>query len=176
MRRHFASHRACAATLPHTAHAPPPPDPPPSAPFEPEAEVGHNTFRFRLWRRPEGGSAACSVGDSDRDSAAMDSEFSDAEAAAGGEENAPVYCVCRKPDINCFMIGCDNCNEWFHGDCINITEKMAKAIREWYCHQCREKDATLEIRYRHKKWREKERDPEGVKAQELALEQGRAAK
>ncbi|XP_074427849.1 CXXC-type zinc finger protein 1-like, partial [Larus michahellis] len=106
----------------------------------------------------------------------MDSEFSDAEAGPGGEENAPVYCVCRKPDINCFMIGCDNCNEWFHGDCINITEKMAKAIREWYCLQCREKDPTLEIRYRHKKWREKEREHESAKAQELALEQGRAAK
>ncbi|XP_039567134.1 CXXC-type zinc finger protein 1 [Passer montanus] len=102
----------------------------------------------------------------------MDSEFSDAEAAPGGEENAPVYCVCRKPDINCFMIGCDNCNEWFHGDCINITERMAKAIREWYCRQCREKDPSLEIRYRHKKWREKEH--EGAKGQEL--EQGRAAK
>lgn len=33
--------------------------------------------------------------------------------------------------------GCDNCNEWFHGDCIRITEKMAKAIREWYCLECR---------------------------------------
>ncbi|XP_066840889.1 CXXC-type zinc finger protein 1 isoform X2 [Anser cygnoides] len=106
----------------------------------------------------------------------MDSEFSDAEAGPGGEENAPVYCVCRKPDINCFMIGCDNCNEWFHGDCINITEKMAKAIREWYCLQCREKDPGLEIRYRHKKSREKEREHESAKAQELALEQGRAAK
>uniref|UniRef100_A0A8U7NW87 CXXC-type zinc finger protein 1 n=1 Tax=Corvus moneduloides TaxID=1196302 RepID=A0A8U7NW87_CORMO len=70
------------------------------------------------------------------------------------------------------MIGCDNCNEWFHGDCINITERMAKAIREWYCRQCREKDPSLEIRYRHKKWREKEH--EGAKGQEL--EQGRAAK
>ncbi|XP_078003883.1 CXXC-type zinc finger protein 1 isoform X2 [Phascolarctos cinereus] len=88
-----------------------------------------------------------------------ETEFSDPEpGAAGGEEarsenveNAPIYCVCRKPDINCFMIGCDNCNEWFHGDCIKITEKMAKAIREWYCLQCREKDPKLEIRYRHKK-------------------------
>ncbi|XP_064296636.1 CXXC-type zinc finger protein 1-like isoform X1 [Phalacrocorax carbo] len=106
----------------------------------------------------------------------MDSEFSDAEAGPGGEENAPVYCVCRKPDINCFMIGCDNCNEWFHGDCINITEKMAKAIREWYCRQCREKDPALEIRYRHKKWREKEREQEGGKAPEPPTEQGRAAK
>lgn len=34
----------------------------------------------------------------------------------------------------------------------------------------------MEIRYRHKKWREKEREHESVKAQELALEQGRAAK
>lgn len=33
--------------------------------------------------------------------------------------------------------GCDNCNEWFHGHCINITEKMAKAIQEWYCMSCR---------------------------------------
>lgn len=33
--------------------------------------------------------------------------------------------------------GCDNCNEWFHGHCINITEKTAKAIREWYCMRCR---------------------------------------
>ncbi|KYO23989.1 CXXC-type zinc finger protein 1 isoform C [Alligator mississippiensis] len=123
---------------------------------------------------------------------AMDSEFSDAEPAGASEEtrsengeNAPVYCICRKPDINCFMIGCDNCNEWFHGDCINITEKMAKAIREWYCLQCREKDPSLEIRYRHKKSKEKERDHERdrpdkddlrKKAQELGIDQARGSK
>ncbi|XP_063792175.1 CXXC-type zinc finger protein 1 isoform X5 [Pseudophryne corroboree] len=93
-----------------------------------------------------------------------ESEFSDPDLVGLGEtengENAPVYCVCRKPDINCFMIGCDHCNEWFHGDCINITEKMAKAIREWYCMQCREKHPHLEIKYRHKKSKDRERDPE----------------
>lgn len=52
--------------------------------------------------------------------------------------------------------GCDNCNEWFHGDCIRITEKMAKAIREWYCRECQEKDPKLEIRYRLKKSRERD--------------------
>ncbi|KAM6474734.1 CXXC-type zinc finger protein 1-like isoform 7-T7 [Liasis olivaceus] len=119
-------------------------------------------------------------------------EFSDPDLAVLGEEsksengeNAPVYCICRKPDINCFMIGCDHCNEWFHGHCINITEKMAKAIREWYCMQCRERDPTLEIRYRHKKSKEKDREGEReraekdemrVKAQELALEQSRNSK
>ncbi|KAM8793706.1 CXXC-type zinc finger protein 1-like [Eudromia elegans] len=123
----------------------------------------------------------------------LDSEFSDAEAPPGGaqeedeeedeeeeeeEENAPVYCVCRKPDINCFMIGCDGCNEWFHGECINITERMAKGIREWYCQGCREKDPSLEIRYRHKKSREREpeRDKGELCAKGQELEQGRAAK
>ncbi|EDL09539.1 CXXC finger 1 (PHD domain), isoform CRA_d [Mus musculus] len=93
----------------------------------------------------------------------MEGDGSDLEPPDAGDdsksengENAPIYCICRKPDINCFMIGCDNCNEWFHGDCIRITEKMAKAIREWYCRECREKDPKLEIRYRHKKCRERD--------------------
>uniref|UniRef100_A0A673GW92 CXXC-type zinc finger protein 1 n=1 Tax=Sinocyclocheilus rhinocerous TaxID=307959 RepID=A0A673GW92_9TELE len=70
--------------------------------------------------------------------------------------NARVYCVCRKPDINCFMIGCDNCNDWFHGDCIKISEKIAKTIRVWYCEKCRSKNESLEIKFRPKKSREKE--------------------
>uniref|UniRef100_A0A8C2WAN2 CXXC finger protein 1a n=1 Tax=Cyclopterus lumpus TaxID=8103 RepID=A0A8C2WAN2_CYCLU len=41
----------------------------------------------------------------------------------------PVYCVCRKSDINCFMIGCDSCTEWFHGNCVGVSEKAAKSIR-----------------------------------------------
>lgn len=94
----------------------------------------------------------------------MDSEMSDMDQTSAADnprdgENAPLYCICRKPDINCFMIGCDNCNEWFHGHCINVTEKMAKAIREWYCHQCQEMDPSLEIRYR-KKNRDKDVDSE----------------
>ncbi|KAJ8393490.1 hypothetical protein AAFF_G00059630 [Aldrovandia affinis] len=100
----------------------------------------------------------------------MDSEVSDFDQPMGcmeGEngENAPVYCICRKPDINCFMIGCDNCNEWFHGDCIHVTEKMAKAIREWYCEKCRGKNDTLEIKYRPKKTREKETEMERLEKQ-----------
>uniref|UniRef100_A0A673GYC0 CXXC-type zinc finger protein 1 n=1 Tax=Sinocyclocheilus rhinocerous TaxID=307959 RepID=A0A673GYC0_9TELE len=90
-------------------------------------------------------------------------EFSFPESSSVGDngENAPLYCICRKPDINCFMIGCDNCNEWFHGHCINVTEKMAKAIREWYCNQCQELDPSLLIRYR-KKNRDKDVEPERV--------------
>lgn len=40
----------------------------------------------------------------------QDSEMSDIDPAPGPEtssmegENAPLYCICRKPDINCFMM------------------------------------------------------------------------
>ncbi|XP_066500662.1 CXXC-type zinc finger protein 1a isoform X2 [Hoplias malabaricus] len=83
----------------------------------------------------------------------------------GVNPNAQLYCICRKPDINCFMIGCDNCNEWFHGDCINISEKMAKTIRVWYCEVCRSKDDSLEIKLRPKKCRDKDVEADGNDSQ-----------
>uniref|UniRef100_A0A8C1W0W5 CXXC-type zinc finger protein 1 n=1 Tax=Cyprinus carpio TaxID=7962 RepID=A0A8C1W0W5_CYPCA len=84
--------------------------------------------------------------------------------------NAPVYCVCRKPDFNCFMIACENCSEWFHGDCINISEKIAKTIRVWYCEKCRSKNESLEIKFRPKKSREKEAEQDGTDNQQDTLD------
>ncbi|MCI4380584.1 hypothetical protein PGIGA_G00241650 [Pangasianodon gigas] len=100
----------------------------------------------------------------------MDSETSEFDLHSGPEMsmnqgNAPVYCICRKPDINCFMIGCDNCNEWFHGDCINISEKMAKSIRVWYCEKCRSNDDSLETKFRSKKSRDRESDGDEMERQ-----------
>ena len=37
-----------------------------------------------------------------------------------------VYCVCRSTDISRFMIGCDKCDEWYHGDCIDVSAEDAK--------------------------------------------------
>ncbi|XP_037540372.1 CXXC-type zinc finger protein 1 [Nematolebias whitei] len=73
--------------------------------------------------------------------------------------SSAVYCVCRKPDINCFMIGCDSCTDWFHGDCIGVSERAAKTIQVWFCPSCRDRNPTLENRYRQKKNQEVE--PEG---------------
>ncbi|KAM4609889.1 CXXC-type zinc finger protein 1a [Polymixia lowei] len=58
-----------------------------------------------------------------------------------------------------------SCNEWFHGDCIGISEKAAKCIRVWFCEPCRGKDGSLEIKYRPKKNKEKE-DQEAEPEQE----------
>ena len=43
-------------------------------------------------------------------------------------ENEPnkLCCICQKPKKNRFMISCDTCSEWFHGNCVGI--KMKKGI------------------------------------------------
>lgn len=47
-----------------------------------------------------------------------------------------------------FCSACDACEEWYHGDCINITEKEAKHIKHYYCQGCKEEDPTLQTVFR----------------------------
>ncbi|XP_045116189.1 CXXC-type zinc finger protein 1-like isoform X2 [Portunus trituberculatus] len=68
-----------------------------------------------------------------------------------GLKDEQVYCVCRTSDVSRFMIGCDKCEEWYHGDCINVTESEANKIRKFFCQRCRLKEPTLEIKYKQKK-------------------------
>lgn len=44
--------------------------------------------------------------------------------------------------------GCDGCEEWYHGDCINISEKEAKHIKHYYCQKCKEEDPSLQTIFR----------------------------
>lgn len=64
-----------------------------------------------------------------------------AGSSGGGsdEENKEegVYCICRTSDTSRFMIGCDNCNEWYHGDCISITPEFSRNISKFFCLLCR---------------------------------------
>ncbi|CAO3694579.1 unnamed protein product [Rhizopus stolonifer] len=52
------------------------------------------------------------------------------------EENT-LYCICKRPyDIPRFMIACDKCDQWFHGECINISEKQGEFIDFYFCQNC----------------------------------------
>ena len=46
------------------------------------------------------------------------------------------YCICGGTDRGTFMIQCDECREWFHGSCVNVTPVMAKDIGIYECPQC----------------------------------------
>lgn len=35
-----------------------------------------------------------------------------------------------------FYVGCDICTNWFHGDCVNITEEQSRNISEFICDEC----------------------------------------
>lgn len=36
-----------------------------------------------------------------------------------------------------FYIGCDLCTNWYHGDCVGITEKEAKKMDDYICVECK---------------------------------------
>ena len=48
----------------------------------------------------------------------------------------PIYCICRKPWNNEFMIGCDYCGEWYHGKCVKVSPRKAKKIDLYKCLEC----------------------------------------
>ncbi|XP_039965704.1 nucleosome-remodeling factor subunit NURF301 isoform X1 [Bactrocera tryoni] len=57
-----------------------------------------------------------------------------------------LYCICRTPyDDTKFYVGCDLCSNWFHGDCVNITEEASKKLSEFICEDCKRARETQEL-------------------------------
>lgn len=51
-------------------------------------------------------------------------------------DNGP-YCLCRGPDDHRWMICCENCEDWFHGECINMDKGIGEAlIEKFICPLC----------------------------------------
>ena len=50
-----------------------------------------------------------------------------------------VYCSCRQPYQNRFMIQCDFCDEWYHGSCVNVTVTEALRIDKYKCPDCQQR-------------------------------------
>lgn len=61
-------------------------------------------------------------------------------SSVGGHTSAEeIRCICENPrvDYGTFMIACDGCSTWFHGDCVGIKE--SDQVEEWYCRRCRKR-------------------------------------
>merc|ERR1711902_271820 len=53
------------------------------------------------------------------------------------KEGEQLYCLCRQPyDESQFYIGCESCEDWFHGRCIGILQAEAEKIEEYVCPKC----------------------------------------
>ncbi|KAI7861114.1 PLU-1-like protein-domain-containing protein [Circinella umbellata] len=46
-----------------------------------------------------------------------------------------VYCLCRTPESG-LMIECDLCHEWYHGPCVKVSRREAKAQTSYVCPIC----------------------------------------
>uniref|UniRef100_W5N7Z1 Bromodomain PHD finger transcription factor n=1 Tax=Lepisosteus oculatus TaxID=7918 RepID=W5N7Z1_LEPOC len=54
------------------------------------------------------------------------------------KKDTKLYCVCKTPyDESKFYIGCDLCTNWYHGECVGITEKEAKKMDDYICNECK---------------------------------------
>lgn len=75
-----------------------------------------------------------------------DDDFDDVMSGDGfdsdEDEDDPdrLWCVCREPHNNRFMICCDKCEDWFHGKCVGVTRAMGRQLEikglEWICPKC----------------------------------------
>ncbi|XP_020817762.1 uncharacterized protein LOC110191293 isoform X2 [Drosophila serrata] len=71
------------------------------------------------------------------------SQSNDPEASESQEDDDDpnkLWCVCRQPHNNRFMICCDLCEDWFHGTCVGVTKAMGTDMEDkgidWKCPKC----------------------------------------
>lgn len=79
-------------------------------------------------------------------SAAADDDEDDGGDEDDESDSGP-YCICRGPDNHRFMIACERCEDWFHGDCIKMDKYTGEnLVQQYICPNCT--DATHITRYK----------------------------
>ncbi|XP_063968609.1 zinc finger protein 184-like isoform X3 [Lytechinus pictus] len=68
-------------------------------------------------------------------------EADQAEHDTGNDDDPEkLWCICRQPYDEKFMICCDKCEDWFHGKCVNVKKKEGKRMERenisWMCPKC----------------------------------------
>ncbi|KAI8357789.1 hypothetical protein BD560DRAFT_197126 [Blakeslea trispora] len=82
-----------------------------------------------------------------------------------------LYCLCRQPyDVARFMIACDRCDDWFHGECIGIKETESEFIDLYYCDSCSKATG------KETSWKPKCSNPNCFKAARISLSTGHLSK
>ena len=106
------------------------------------------------------------------------------------------YCICRRA-YSGFMIGCDECEEWYHGSCVGISESRADrfdkyacirccitksfrstakdavgVVRKWTCPKDMKKARQVEAQKHQRKVRKETKDIEKLQGEIRALEEG----
>ncbi|ROW10344.1 hypothetical protein VMCG_01980 [Cytospora schulzeri] len=81
------------------------------------------------------------------------SGFPPGSSEAGGTDDEDSdhgpYCICRGPDDHRWMISCDMCDDWFHGECVQIDKAVGEAlIQRYVCPRCTDDEGINVTRYK----------------------------
>ncbi|KAI8055615.1 hypothetical protein BDF22DRAFT_671142 [Syncephalis plumigaleata] len=62
----------------------------------------------------------------------------DTNVMTSNEPEEIINCICDAPTIDHgrFMIACDQCATWFHGECVHVGPDTVPDGTEWYCPRC----------------------------------------
>jgi hypothetical protein len=86
-------------------------------------------------------SAATSPASSRAASEAASPSPSAADTPGSSNDDGEVFCICRRGDNHTWMIACDGeCEEWYHGKCVNIRERDGDLIDKYICPRCTQPD------------------------------------
>ncbi|KAG7216183.1 hypothetical protein INR49_029032 [Caranx melampygus] len=70
----------------------------------------------------------------------------DCKRGQEGGSNEELYCICRTPyDESQFYIGCDRCQNWYHGRCVGILQSEANHIDVYVCPQCQSTEDAMTV-------------------------------
>lgn len=115
------------------------------------ASANKNTTPVKKETKPKATQSAGKIGklqtqddddenDSCTSSSSSSSSSSSVESDDGGYDPNALYCICRQKHNKRFMICCDRCEEWFHGDCVGITEARGRLMErngeDYICPNC----------------------------------------
>ncbi|KAM6164893.1 nucleosome-remodeling factor subunit BPTF isoform 1-T1 [Rhynchocyon petersi] len=127
--RDLAQAAAVAATPPVSAAPPAPPPSPPPAPQHPGLPPTPLLSAPSQKRKREE--------DKDSNSKSKKKKMI-STTSKETKKDTKLYCICKTPyDESKFYIGCDLCTNWYHGECVGITEKEAKKMDVYICNDCK---------------------------------------
>ncbi|XP_076791694.1 nucleosome-remodeling factor subunit BPTF isoform X3 [Arvicanthis niloticus] len=113
---------------PPVAPPAPPPSPPPSTHSMPPA--GHPTAPLPVASQKR-------KREEEKDSKSKKKKMI-STTSKEAKKDTRLYCICKTPyDESKFYIGCDLCTNWYHGECVGITEKEAKKMDVYICNDCK---------------------------------------
>ncbi|XP_025135596.3 nucleosome-remodeling factor subunit BPTF isoform X10 [Bubalus bubalis] len=125
---------AVAATCPAAPPAPPapPPSPPPPPPPQHPGPLATATTTLPVASQKR-------KREEERDSSSKSKKKKMISTTSKEtKKDTKLYCICKTPyDESKFYIGCDLCTNWYHGECVGITEKEAKKMDVYICNDCK---------------------------------------